>query len=105
MIDPKLELYYRNMRDMFRSEGWKQLLEDLNSNAVLINSVELTKDVEDLHFRKGQLSIIANLLNLEAQLDTAEQQQLEDAQEEEEATELCVFWLTLNVMTVTSTKD
>jgi len=82
MIDPKLELYYRNMRDMFRSEGWKQLLEDLNSNAVLINSVELTKDVEDLNFRKGQLSIIANLLNLEAQLDTAEQQQLEDAQEE-----------------------
>lgn len=82
MIDPKLELYYRNMRDMFRSEGWKQLLEDLNSNAVLINSVELTKDVEDLRFRKGQLSIIANLLNLEAQLDTAEQQQLEDAQEE-----------------------
>ena len=47
MIDPKLELYYRNMRDMFRSEGWKQLLEDLNSNAVMINSVELTKDVED----------------------------------------------------------
>ena len=81
MIDPKLELYYRNMRDMFRSEGWKQLLEDLNSNAVLINSVELTKDGEDLHFRKGQLSIIANILNLEAQLDTAEQQQLEDAQE------------------------
>ena len=81
MIDPKLEVYYRNMRDMFRSEGWKHLLEDLNSNAAIINSVELTKDVEDLRFRKGQLSIIANLLNLEAQLDTAEQQQLEDAKE------------------------
>ena len=62
MIDPKLEVYYRNMRDMFRSEGWKQLL-------------------EDLHFRKGQLSVIANILNLEAQIDTAEQQQLEDAKE------------------------
>ena len=81
MIDPKLEVYYRNMRDMFRSEGWKQLLEDLNSNAVLINSVEVTKDLEDLHFRKGQLSVIANILNLEAQIDTAEQQQLEDAKE------------------------
>jgi hypothetical protein len=81
LIDPKLELYYRNMRDMFRSEGWKQLLEDLNSNAVLINSVEVTKDLEDLHFRKGQLSVIANILNLEAQIDTAEQQQLEDAEE------------------------
>lgn len=81
MIDPKLELYYRNMREMFRSEGWKQLLEDLNSNAVIINSVEVTKDLEDLHFRKGQLSVIANILNLEAQIDTAEQQQLEDAKE------------------------
>jgi len=82
VIDPKLELYYRNMRDLFRSEGWKQLLEDLKSNAVMINSVEVTKDLEDLHFRKGQLSVIANLLNLEAQIDTAEQQQLEDAEEE-----------------------
>ena len=81
MIDPKLEVYYRNMRDLFRTEGWKQLLEDLNSNAVMINSVEVTKDLEDLHFRKGQLSVIANILNLEAQIDTAEQQQLEDAEE------------------------
>ena len=81
MIDPKLEVYYRNMRDLFRTEGWKQLLEDLNSNAVMINSVEVTKDLEDLHFRKGQLSVIANILNLEAQIDTAEQQQLEDAKE------------------------
>lgn len=81
MIDPKLELYYRNMKDLFRSEGWKQLLDDLSSNAVMINSVEVTKDLEDLHFRKGQLSVIANILNLEAQIDTAEQQQLEDAKE------------------------
>lgn len=81
MIDPKLELYYRNMKDLFRSEGWKQLLDDLSSNAVMINSVEVTKDLEDLHFRKGQLSVIANMLNLEAQIDTAEQQQLEDAEE------------------------
>jgi hypothetical protein len=81
VIDPKLELYYRNMKDLFRSEGWKQLLDDLSSNAVMINSVEVTKDLEDLHFRKGQLSVIANILNLEAQIDTAEQQQLEDVEE------------------------
>ena len=81
MIDTKLELYYRNMKDLFRSEGWKQLLDDLSSNVVMINSVEVTKDLEDLHFRKGQLSVIANILNLEAQIDTAEQQQLEDAKE------------------------
>ena len=84
MIDKELELYYRNMKRMFASDGWKQLLSDLNNNAVMINSVELTKDGDDLRFRKGQLSIIANLLNLEAQIDTAEQDALEAEQEAEE---------------------
>jgi|TARA_R110002073_G_scaffold170809_2_gene327834 hypothetical protein len=84
MIDKELELYYRNMKRMFASDGWKQLMSDLTSNAININSVELTKDGEDLRFRKGQLSIIANLLNLEAQIDTAEQDALEAEQEEVE---------------------
>jgi hypothetical protein len=76
----ELELYYRNFRDLFRNEGWKQLITDLKENAVLINSVEVTKDSNDLYFRKGQLTIIANLLNLEAQIDISEKQ----AEEEEE---------------------
>ena len=84
MIDKELELYYRNFKRMFASDGWKQLMSDLTSNAININSVELTKDGEDLRFRKGQLSIIANLLNLEAQIDTAEQDALEAEQEEVE---------------------
>jgi hypothetical protein len=75
----ELELYYRNFRDLFRNEGWKQLITDLKENAVLINSVEVTKDLNDLYFRKGQLTIIANLLNLEAQIDISEKQ----AEEEE----------------------
>ena len=83
MLDKELELYYRNMKRMFASDGWKQLLSDLKSNAMNINSVELTKDGEDLRFRKGQLSIIANLLNLEAQIDTAEQDALEAEEQEE----------------------
>ena len=77
MIDKELELYYRNIRDMFGTDGWKQLMEDLKSNAMVINSVEAAKDNEDLHFRKGQLSIIANLLNLEAQIDAAEEQAMQ----------------------------
>ena len=84
MIDKELELYYRNFRNMFGSDGWKQLLVDLSNNAVMINSVELTKDGDDLRFRKGQLAVIANLLNLEAQIDTAEQDALEAEQEEVE---------------------
>ena len=83
MIDKELELYYRNMKRMFASDGWKQLMSDLTSNAINMNSVELTKDGEDLRFRKGQLSLIANLLNLEAQIDTAEQDALEAEEQEE----------------------
>ena len=85
MIDKDLELYYRNIRDMFGSPGWKQLMEDLNSNALVINSVEAAKDNEDLYFRKGQLAVIANLLNLEAQIDATEAEALKEDEVEIEA--------------------
>ncbi len=84
MLDKDLELYYRNIRTMFGTDGWKQLMEDLNSNAMVINSVEAVKDNENLHFRKGQLSVIANLLNLESQIDAAEEQAIQEAREEVE---------------------
>ena len=29
MTDAELEKYYRSFEDMFRSDGWKNLLEDL----------------------------------------------------------------------------
>ena len=82
MIDPKLELYYRNMRDMFRSEGWKQLISDLGQNVAQINSVEQTTDNDNLHFRKGQLAILATLFNLETQINNAENDAKESQQEE-----------------------
>ena len=85
MIDKELELYYRNIRDMFATTGWKQLMEDLNSNAMVINSVEAAKDNEDLYFRKGQLAVIANLLNLEAQIDASEAEALKEEDSEEAA--------------------
>ena len=85
MIDKELELYYRNIRDMFGTAGWKQLMEDLKSNAMVINSVEAAKDNEDLYFRKGQLAIIANLLNLEAQIDATEAEALKEDEVEIEA--------------------
>jgi len=81
MIDTELEKYYNNYHDLFMSTGWKQLLEDLVGNASIVNSVEATKDSNDLYFRKGQLSVIANLVNLESQITAAEEQ----ANEEDDA--------------------
>lgn len=57
------------MYEMFRTDGWKILLEDLSTNTTNINSVEAVKDNEDLWFRKGQLNILAFLNSLETQVD------------------------------------
>ena len=53
---------------MFRTQGWKQLVKEFSGNTTNINSVEQAKDEKDLFFRKGQLNIIATVLNLESQI-------------------------------------
>lgn len=74
----------RSFEEMFRTEGWKNLLEDLRNNGFQINNLDACKDLKDLHFRKGQLSIITSLLNLEESIKTAKEQA---EQEEVEAFE------------------
>tara|TARA_Y100000385_G_scaffold269082_1_gene306770 strand:+ start:1509 stop:1769 length:261 start_codon:yes stop_codon:yes gene_type:complete len=74
MKNKELEAYYNTYRDLFVTDGWKQLVTDLLQNANVINSVESTKDNEDLYFRKGQLAILAHVINLEAQIQAAEEQ-------------------------------
>ena len=67
----ELETYFNNYFAMFRSEGWKQLISDLQSNVGQINSVEMTTDNDNLNFRKGQLAILATILNLETQIENS----------------------------------
>lgn len=52
------------------TDGWKQLMQDFGNNAVSINSVEATKDANDMYFRKGQLNVLAHLLNMETIVNT-----------------------------------
>lgn len=63
------EKYYQALKDTFRTEGWKVLMDELRNNAIQINSVEVTKDNKDLHFRKGQLNILAFMLNMESTVE------------------------------------
>lgn len=65
MTDQELELYYRQMNDLFRTEGWQTFITDLRENVENIDSIEGAKDNNDLYFRKGQLNIIGAILNLE----------------------------------------
>ena len=83
MTNVELEKYYRSFEEMFRSDGWKNLMEDIKGSADNVNSVEACKDDKDLYFRKGQLVVMANKLNLEAQIETAKEQQDEEQEEVE----------------------
>lgn len=80
MTDVELEKYYRSFEEMFRSDGWKNLMEDIKGSADNVNSVEACKDDKDLYFRKGQLVVMANILNLEAQIETAKEQQQDEVE-------------------------
>ncbi len=61
--------YFNAMDEMFASDGWNLLIGELKENARNINSVEATKDVDDLFFRKGQLNSLSFILNLESTMD------------------------------------
>ena len=68
-MDKETEEYYNRYFDLFTHDGWKQLVEELKQNASIINSVENTKDEEDLYIRKGQLKVLAYLLNFQSNLE------------------------------------
>tara|TARA_R110002072_G_scaffold380_2_gene2616 strand:- start:4211 stop:4525 length:315 start_codon:yes stop_codon:yes gene_type:complete len=61
--------YFESMFELFTAEGWKTLMRDMKENAFQINSVEHTTDNDNLHYRKGQLGVLAQLLNLENSIE------------------------------------
>mgnify|MGYP003120689082 CR=1 FL=1 len=72
------EEYYNNYFDMFNSKGWQQLVEELKTNLVNVNSVQSTKDVDDMYFRKGQLNVLNSIVNLDDSIDAAYKDATED---------------------------
>ena len=68
-MDNEDDKYVDAMFEMFRTKGWKMLIDDLSKNELNINSVRDTKDNEDLNFRKRQLNILASLVSLETQVE------------------------------------
>ena len=64
-MDQETQTYYDNYFSLFLTDGWKQLVQDFSNNALQINSLEAVKDADDMYFRKGQLNVLAHLLNME----------------------------------------
>jgi hypothetical protein len=73
------EVYYASMKELFKSPGWAILLDQLVADSTMLNSVEDTSSVDDLWYRKGQLAVISNLINLQATLLQTELEAAKDA--------------------------
>jgi len=69
-VDQETQQYYDAYFSLFITDGWNQLVQEFTDNAIQINSVEATKDANDMYFRKGQLNVLAHLLNLETIVKT-----------------------------------
>ena len=69
-MDQETQQYYDAYFSLFITDGWKQLVQEFTDNAIQINSVEAAKDANDMYFRKGQLNVLAHLLNLETIVKT-----------------------------------
>lgn len=87
MNDQEFEDYTLSMQELFRSKGWEFFLNDIKGGVPNVNSIEAAKDENDLFFRKGQLAVMANILNLEAQLESVieERNNPQNSDEQEEA--------------------
>jgi len=69
-VDQETQVYYDNYFSLFMTDGWKQLTSEFTNNANNINSIESTKDANDMYFRKGQLNVLAHLINMETIVTT-----------------------------------
>lgn len=83
-MNKELEDYYNNFFELFRTNGWKQLMEELNNNIEQTDNLETVKDEQDLFFRKGQLAVFKSFTNLELVIRTAQEQaELEEESEDD----------------------
>ena len=74
MNNTQLEAYLRNMRELLRSNGWQELLEEIYEQINLLNDVKSINKVEDLWYRRGQIDTLTRFVNLEFELEALEEE-------------------------------
>jgi hypothetical protein len=57
-MNRELQTYYENRFSMMATKGWEDLLEDLELMISSTDTVSGIETTEQLHFRKGEMSIM-----------------------------------------------
>jgi len=63
-MNRELQDYYENRFSMMATTGWQDLLEDIDLMLSSTDTVKGVDSVEQLHFRKGEVSIMTWIKNL-----------------------------------------
>jgi len=63
-MTPELQKYYEARFDLMSKEGWKDLMEDIDTMIESLNNISTIPDEQTLHFKKGELSILTWLRTL-----------------------------------------
>jgi len=76
----EIQKYYEDRFAMMATQGWKDLIEDVETMLVATDNLGGISTVEQLHFRKGEVSVMNWIKNLR----DASGEVYERLQEEEE---------------------
>lgn len=63
-MTPELQKYYEERFSMMATEGWKDLMEDIDNMVNSLNNISTIPDEKSLQFKKGELSILTWLKTL-----------------------------------------
>jgi len=63
-MSPELQKYYEERFTMMSTQGWVDLMEDVDKMIEPLNNISTIADEKTLQFRKGELSILIWLKNL-----------------------------------------
>ena len=64
-MTPELQSYYENRFSMMGSDGWKDLMEDIDAMISSLNNISVIEGEKDLKFKQGELSILNWLKTLQ----------------------------------------
>ena len=63
-MNQELQKYYEERFSMMSTQGWIELMEDVDKMIEPLNNISTIADEKSLQFRKGELSILVWLKNL-----------------------------------------
>lgn len=63
-MTPELQKYYEDRFSTMATEGWRDLMEDIDNMINSLNNISTIPDESTLQFKKGELSILMWLKTL-----------------------------------------